>query len=946
MSSPQNTPAAPQNNPASAPGASSLTWRYPFPAKDGNEVTDPQIFYGALGAMSDGYFPLGVNGLPHGGVHFGASSASRVDQSRGVRVIADGDIVAYKLDDTYAHLQFTKTRHWALYSTGFVLVRHKMTMPAAPGSTDAQPADETLTFFSLYMHMADWSTYLADGRLDLRPGWWPGVTAFRIGAKDKQVGGGAHGAFVSTAPTAGRKGRFTAGKHVGFLPEGCEITIDERRGQWGHISAITSGTMIAPTSGDYFGWEDGPQAPWLVPDGVMPKAGPDERRAPDSVKETRTPLTSGGDWGWIYLPEQHATREPTGVGTLVIPAPENPIHVKAGTLLGQLGEYIDYETSTPLPPVPGRQLLHLEVFAGEALKTFIEKSRTRAAHLPQSERTILAIEPGANLVAKPADADLRLGDGVQLARLTLTDTSPKTGPWIQVQPWISGSSGHAQKYQGAVWIQRRDLARLDSPNGLSAWKSFPLSVGRASSPVNPDLVVYPRAELNSLGDGNVAVDENGVTWWRIEVGTDSGQVATGWICGGKSDGTGNQAGTRWESPWAWPGFEIVDATGIKLTDAFRRNLSVTGSASPEEQKMFVPSTEAVAHSALLLKLERTVSRLPSSGGVKKAQDKDEGAVVTAVRLRQALGRRWLASELGHVILKYESEWGGSISRWEALTPLMRNAAENWKCELQRIGKLLWWDAVKGKVDGFPVSPVVNHIHPIALIGNFACACGCINVERFIELYATQHQNFAARTQPLDVDSKANLERYLRLLLEYYKKFKGGECNISYLAYILATARHETAKYHKDINKTIYFAPTAEGGPIAYFDRYDPVLASTQAWKTRARSMENTRQGDGYTYRGRGYVQLTWKKLYRRAGQALGVELVDNPDKAMEPPIAAAVAAYGMEVGLFTGKKLSDYIDDSHQDYFNARRIINGLDCAEGIAGYAVRFKEILESCKC
>ncbi|MGF6609956.1 hypothetical protein OKW45_004878 [Paraburkholderia sp. WSM4175] len=945
MASPQNHPPAPQNNPANTPSASSLTWRYPFPAKDGKEITDPQIFYGALGAMSDGFFPLGVNGFPHGGVHFGPASASRVDQSKGVRVIADGDIVAYKLDDTYPHLQFTQTRDWALYSTGFVLVRHKMTMPAAPGSTTAQPADETLTFFSLYMHMADWSTYLADGKLD-RPGWWPGVTAFRIGATGTQVGGGASGALVYTAPTAGKKNRFTPGQYVGFLPEGSEITVGETRGPWGHIKAITSGTMVAPQSGDYFGWEDGPQAPWLVPDGVRAKAAPGEGPVPDVVKETETPLTPEGDWGWVYLHDQQAVKEPTGVGTVVIAPSDHPLHVSAGTLLGQLGEYIDYETSTPLPPVPSRQLLHLEVFADETLKAFIEKSRARAAELPQSDKTIFVIQAGAKLIAKPVGADVKLGDGVQLAKLTLTSTSPKAGPWVQVQPWISGPAGQAQQYQAAVWIARSNLSRLNSPNGLSAWKSFPLQSSQASSPVNSDPVAYPRAELDSLGEGSVAVDDKGVSWWRLEVGTASGQAATGWVCGGKSDRSGNQPGTHWESPWAWPGFEIVDATSINLADAFKRNLSITGSASPKEQKAFTPSTEAVGNSVLLSKLEQTVSRLPSTGGAKDQQGKDGRVVVTAVKLRQALGRRWLASELGHVILKYESEWGGGTSRWEALTPLMRNAAENWKCELERIRKLQWWDSVKGKVDGFPSTPVVNHIHPVALIGNFTCACGCINVERFIALYATQHQNFAAGTHPLDDDSKANLERYLRLLLEYYKKFKNGECNILYIAYILATARLETAKYHQDIHKTIYFAPIAESGPIAYFNKYDPVLASTQAWRTRAQSMENTQQGDGYTYRGRGYVQLTWKKLYRRAGQALGVDLVNNPDKAMDPPIAAAVAAYGMDVGLFTGKKLSDYINNAHQDYFNARRIINGLDCAQEIAGFAVRFKAILESCKC
>jgi GH24 family phage-related lysozyme (muramidase) len=719
MASSQNHPPASQDNLANTTPASSLAWRYPFPAKDGKEVIDPQTFYGALGLMSDGYFPLGVNGFPHGGVHFGQGSASSVDQSKGVRVIADGDIVAYKIDDMYPHLQFSQTRRWAMYSTGFVLVRHKMTMPPEPGSATAQPVDETLTFFSLYMHMAEWSTYLADGNLE-RPGWWLGVKAFRIGAKDTQVGGNAPGALVYTAPKAGKKGKFIAGKHVGFLPKGSEITVSETRGQWGHIRAITAGAMIAPKSGDYFGWEDGPQAPWVVPDGVSAKSSPVEGHVADVVKETKTPLTSEGDWGWINLHDQQSVMEPTGVGTVVIPPSEHPIHVKAGTLLGQLGEYIDYETSTPLPPLPNRQLLHLEVFADEALKAFIEKSRTRAAQLPANDKTIFVIHAGAKLVAKPTDADVKLGDGLQLAKLTLTANSPKTGPWVQVLRWIFGPSGQTQQYQGAVWIARSNLGQLDSPNGLPAWKSFPLQVSQASSPVNSDLVAYPRAELDSLGDGNVAVDDKGVKWWRLEVATGSVQAATGWVCGGKPpDNTGNQPGTHWDSPWAWPGFEIVDATNINLADAFKRNLAVTGSANSKEQKAFAPSIEAVGNSALLSKLEQTVSRLPSSGGVKNQQGKDGSVVVTAVNLQQAMKHRWLANELSHVILKYESEWGGGTSRWEALTPLMRNTAENWKSELERIKRLQWWNSVKGKVEGFPSGAVVNHVHPIAMVGNFS-----------------------------------------------------------------------------------------------------------------------------------------------------------------------------------------------------------------------------------
>ncbi|WP_260427510.1 hypothetical protein [Burkholderia stagnalis] len=185
MTAPEKSSPAPAST---ANAASPQDWRYPFPDKERKEITDPQAIYSALGLMDDGFFPLGVNGFPHGGVHFGRGTSARFDQAGGVRAIANGMIVAYKLDDAYKQLKFTQDSRWSMYSTGFVLVRHEMTMPPAPGSTGAQPPDETLTFFSLYMHLADWQSYEVDGTL-ARPGWWP-VPVYRIGNTERQEDGG------------------------------------------------------------------------------------------------------------------------------------------------------------------------------------------------------------------------------------------------------------------------------------------------------------------------------------------------------------------------------------------------------------------------------------------------------------------------------------------------------------------------------------------------------------------------------------------------------------------------------------------------------------------------------------------------------------------------------------------------------------------------------------
>ena len=82
------------------------------------------------------------------------------------------------------------------------------------------------------MHMADWSTYLANHAIK-QPGWWIGVEAFRIGNADGQHGGEAKGALVQTEPKAGAHGRYTQGQAVGFLPEGSEVRIGEKRGSGG-----------------------------------------------------------------------------------------------------------------------------------------------------------------------------------------------------------------------------------------------------------------------------------------------------------------------------------------------------------------------------------------------------------------------------------------------------------------------------------------------------------------------------------------------------------------------------------------------------------------------------------------------------------------------------------------------------------------------------------------
>jgi hypothetical protein len=157
-------------------------------------------------------------------------------------------------------------------------------------------------------------------------------------------------------------------------------------------------------------------------------------------------------------------------------------------------------------------------------------------------------------------------------------------------------------------------------------------------------------------------------------------------------------------------------------------------------------------------------------------------------------------------------------------------------------------------------------------------------------------------------------------------------DIQVVAYMLATVKHETADK---------FQPISEYGSRSYFNKYDPVLAATEKLRKRAREMGNTAEGDGYAYRGRGYVQITWKNNYKKLGEVLGYDLVSEPDLALKPEVAYKIMSYGMRNGTFTGAKISKFIGEGSADYYEARVVINDHDKATDIKGYAEKFEQIL-----
>jgi hypothetical protein len=104
------------------------------------------------------------------------------------------------------------------------------------------------------------------------------------------------------------------------------------------------------------------------------------------------------------------------------------------------------------------------------------------------------------------------------------------------------------------------------------------------------------------------------------------------------------------------------------------------------------------------------------------------------------------------------------------------------------------------------------------------------------------------------------------------------------------------------------------------------------------------------YYGRGHVQLTWEANYQNGQKYLldrySVEANIYPDASqmLDPQTSALISYDGMVYGWFTGVGLPKYLSKSKgiEDPVNARRIVNGTDKADMIAGYYWKFKAALK----
>ncbi len=173
--------------------------------------------------------------------------------------------------------------------------------------------------------------------------------------------------------------------------------------------------------------------------------------------------------------------------------------------------------------------------------------------------------------------------------------------------------------------------------------------------------------------------------------------------------------------------------------------------------------------------------------------------------------------------------------------------------------------------------------------------------------------------------------------------------IEKMAYMLATVRHECGPNMLPITENLNYS--AQRLTQVWPSRF-PTIDHAKPYANSPEALGNKVYGgrlgngvfEGYKYRGRGFVQITGFVNYKKFSDMLGIDLNNTPDLAKDTKVGAKILVMGMVEGLFTGRKLSGYINSGKVDYLNARDIVNADRgrVGESIAADAKKFVEILK----
>lgn len=155
-------------------------------------------------------------------------------------------------------------------------------------------------------------------------------------------------------------------------------------------------------------------------------------------------------------------------------------------------------------------------------------------------------------------------------------------------------------------------------------------------------------------------------------------------------------------------------------------------------------------------------------------------------------------------------------------------------------------------------------------------------------------------------------------------------NSNRICSFLAQVGHESGEFNRMEESLNYsmqrlravwparFLSDAEALPYAH----KPEALANRVYANRLGNGDK-RSGDGYRYRGRGLIQLTGRSNYTAASEALGLDLVADPDLLLQKPAAAMSAAWFWNRRGLNALADDETDDNDLEDFAKITRLING-----------------------
>lgn len=180
------------------------------------------------------------------------------------------------------------------------------------------------------------------------------------------------------------------------------------------------------------------------------------------------------------------------------------------------------------------------------------------------------------------------------------------------------------------------------------------------------------------------------------------------------------------------------------------------------------------------------------------------------------------------------------------------------------------------------------------------------VQNFVGDYATELNETLLRTLN-DVVAKYEINKTPRRFSHFMAQLAHESAHFS--------RREENLNYSAESLRSVFRKYFRTDEAAADYAR-QPERIANRVYASRIGNGDEA-SGDGWRYRGRGYIQLTGRANYRDIGNRLGLDLEQNPDQVAEnPEIALAVAA-----DYWDSRNINEAadVDDIHE----VTRLING-----------------------